>query len=323
MSVATANTSGGEPGEFQQHLADTAALLVEQSLAPSSKATYHRAFKFYQQFGADTFQDPMAHLPISEEKMLLFIAYCFTNKCAVSTTSTYLSALGHFHKIQNLPDVTQLYLVKKAMQGYHRMRPSADNRLPVTMHVMTGLVKSLQFTCTSFFERVLIKTMYLLAFHAFLRVGEFTSSNKNMPILQRHHVLELNLAQGYMDLVLENYKHSKGKKYTLRIKCINHEQDLCPVHAIHAYIELTNNQSGPLFAFMNQDPVSRAYFTKHLNWSLAWAGFDNKFYKGHSFRIGAATHAASRGYNEEEIRLMGRWNSSAFRKYIRVEMLTR
>ena len=40
-------------------------------------------------------------------------------------------------------------------------------------------------------------------------------------------------------------------------------------------------------------------------------------YKGHSFRIGAATFAAECGFSDAQIRLMGRWQSDAFRKYIR------
>ena len=41
-------------------------------------------------------------------------------------------------------------------------------------------------------------------------------------------------------------------------------------------------------------------------------------YKGHSFRIGAASHAAERGMSDAQIRILGRWKSNAFLKYIRV-----
>jgi hypothetical protein len=44
-------------------------------------------------------------------------------------------------------------------------------------------------------------------------------------------------------------------------------------------------------------------------------------YKAHSFRIGAATHAASRGYSDQDIQIMGRWHSDAFKKYIRIPVL--
>ncbi len=44
--------------------------------------------------------------------------------------------------------------------------------------------------------------------------------------------------------------------------------------------------------------------------------------KGHSFRIGAATFAAERGFSDAQIRSMGRWQSDAFRKYIRTPSLS-
>ncbi|KAK2160937.1 hypothetical protein NP493_1618g00010 [Ridgeia piscesae] len=44
-------------------------------------------------------------------------------------------------------------------------------------------------------------------------------------------------------------------------------------------------------------------------------------YKGHSFRIGAATAAADSGLSETQIQTMGRWKSSAFKRYVRIPVL--
>ena len=38
----------------------------------------------------------------------------------------------------------------------------------------------------------------------------------------------------------------------------------------------------------------------------------------HSFRIGAATRAAVKGYTAEQITVFGRWRSNAYMSYIRV-----
>ena len=47
-------------------------------------------------------------------------------------------------------------------------------------------------------------------------------------------------------------------------------------------------------------------------------GLDTNRFKGHSFRIGAASEAARLGYSDAQIRLMGRWWSDAVRRYIRL-----
>jgi hypothetical protein len=73
---------------------------------------------------------------------------------------------------------------------------------------------------------------------------------------------------------------------------------------------------------MDGTPVTRQFFNQQLTYSLKWAGLHNDRYKGHSFRIGAATTAAAMDTPEDTIKRMGRWHSDAFRKYIRIPALS-
>lgn len=66
---------------------------------------------------------------------------------------------------------------------------------------------------------------------------------------------------------------------------------------------------GPLFRYLDGCPVSCPFVSKSL---------DPKQYKGHSFRIGAATHEAQVGISENAIQNMGRWKSDAVKRYIRI-----
>ena len=59
-------------------------------------------------------------------------------------------------------------------------------------------------------------------------------------------------------------------------------------------------------------PVSRSFFTEHLNKSLSWAGLPTTIYRGHSLRIGRATTGAMAGVSAEDIQCMGKWKSQAF-----------
>ena len=57
---------------------------------------------------------------------------------------------------------------------------------------------------------------------------------------------------------------------------------------------------------------------------LEQAEINQSWYCGHSFRIGAATTAASRGGEDCIIETLGRWESLAYLQYVRIprEQLT-
>jgi hypothetical protein len=61
--------------------------------------------------------------------------------------------------------------------------------------------------------------------------------------------------------------------------------------------------------------MGKMYFTLHG--ALSFVGLSPMKYKGHSFRIGAATWAMQLGKSDAQIRSSGCWHSNAFLKYIR------
>ncbi len=92
---------------------------------------------------------------------------------------------------------------------------------------------------------------------------------------------------------------------------------LCPVAATLAYLALRGNSPGFLFKFRDGRPLTKARFVEAVRSALATAGLNPKDYAGHSFRIGAATTAHSRGLNDSTIQTLGRWSSSAYLVYIK------
>ncbi|RXN07697.1 tyrosine recombinase [Labeo rohita] len=72
----------------------------------------------------------------------------------------------------------------------------------------------------------------------------------------------------------------------------------------------------PLFLTENGKMATRLWFNKHFLKVLSASGISPEHYSLHSFRIGAATSAASAGISDETIRVMGRWSSEAYRLYI-------
>ena len=86
----------------------------------------------------------------------------------------------------------------------------------------------------------------------------------------------------------------------------------CPVKLVCNYLRIRGYAIGPLFVFPDKSPMSRSYFATQLSACLSHAGHDPSIYKCHSFRIGAATTAATRGFTDVQIQAMGDGNRLFF-----------
>ena len=93
--------------------------------------------------------------------------------------------------------------------------------------------------------------------------------------------------------------------------------DLCPVAAMLNYMVRRGKQPGPIFLYQDHRPLTRARLVAELRDALQAAGFDSRKFAGHSFRIGAATTASLQGIQDSTIKMLGRWQSSAYTIYIR------
>ena len=93
---------------------------------------------------------------------------------------------------------------------------------------------------------------------------------------------------------------------------------LCPVSALLSYLTLCGNSPGPLFHWQNNTPLSKPKFVDHVRQALLSANFLAHLYAGHSFQIEAATTAAAAGIKDSTIQTLGRWKSSSYLLYIRL-----
>eukprot|EP00731_Ephydatia_muelleri_P013916 Em0007g1226a len=105
----------------------------------------------------------------------------------------------------------------------------------------------------------------------------------------------------------------KGVKVYLGVTGVT----LCPVASILSYMVSRGSRTGPFFSFSDQRPLTRDRLVKEVCQAMRTSGIDDKLYSGHSFRIGAATTAASCGLQDSLIKTLGRWESAAYTIYIR------
>lgn len=308
------------PVSAASELATIVSTLVKSSLQPSSLPTYKRAWKLYDQFLHSTFHGVPMGLPISPPNLALFIAYLFDNHYAPSTVKSYVSALGYSHKLSGFPDPSQAFFIMQMLKGYSKLGARLDSRLPITLPILHKIIEAAsRFSCSRY-QICQFQAMCSMAFYAFLRVGEMTSTKRHGPQpLQIHQVVKLvNDSNSIVSLKLtfHDFKHNYNQPPFSIV--ITRAPTFCPVQLMLDYLALRGNKPGPLFMTLLGHPVSRTTFTEQLSLALKFCGLNPARYKGHSFRIGAASHAADRGLSDTQIRVLGRWKSNAFHRYIRI-----
>ena len=149
-----------------------------------------------------------------------------------------------------------------------------------------------------------------------------TSGRSDTSPLQISHISKL--LSSSRDLIafkitFGNFKHT----YNVRPFSIlvSRQPQSCPVELLAKYLTMRGPRPGALFIAVDGAPVSRSHFSNQLSSAIQFCGLSPSVYKGHSFRIGAASHAADKGLSDAQIRLLGRWKSNAFLKYLRTPSL--
>ena len=260
-------------------------------------------------------------LPFLLHHILEFISYKYRSGCAFSTIRSAISALSFIQKSLGFQDVASNFLVQKALLGVKKLKPSKDIRDPITFPMLTKMVDVMHLIFNDCYTVSLLRCMYVLAFRAFLRISEMTFEQKST--VTNHCInlsnISINNRENLLEISFHSFKHkSDDKPFHLVIK--GDPSPYCPVRLLAEYLNHRKYAPGPLFILQNAKPVDRKYFNDKLAFIIQFCGFNksNIHIRSHSFRIGAATYAIQKGYTYEQVEIMGRWHSQAFKRYIRV-----
>jgi hypothetical protein len=75
--------------------------------------------------------------------------------------------------------------------------------------------------------------------------------------------------------------------------------------------------SAPLLVDRDGNVLRRTYFVSTTKLLVSLLGLSSSKFSGHSFRAGSATTGAEVGFDNWEIKMLGRWNSEAYNLYLR------
>ena len=193
-------------------------------------------------------------------------------------------------------------------------------RLPVTPIILQAIKQSLDDHPG--FDSTMIWAACCLGFFGFMRCGEFTLPDaakfeKGKHLAASDVAVDSHTNPSTIAVTLHYSKTDQfGNGATIYLG--RTRNTICPVSAVLQYLAIRPPTEGPLFVLESGAPLTKRVFITRVREALRQAGIDSSNYKGHSFRIGAATTASACGLNEGLIKSLGRWTSAAYQAYIRI-----
>ena len=240
----------------------------------------------------------------------------------VPILASHVSAISYIHKICDVPDPTQHFLVRKLIKCAQNLNKSPDNRMSITKPILLKILSALPHSATDNNNIILLRAVFLLAFHGFFRLGEPVSQN-NLHVSKDIRRADVSFIKNQgVQIILRHFKNMKNNQPITISLTPSKDSSICPVHALQVYISNFGHTNGPLFSFQSGTPVPHSFVITQLKSAIEFCGLNTKFYKGHSFRIGAATEAAKMDFSENYIQQLGRWHSNAIKRYIRINSFT-
>lgn len=296
------------------------------AIAPSTSQVYTTGFNLFLQFllmsgtiATVVFPD----IQVSEDMLILFVAHCYHKQLSYATIKLYLCGIRFMCLKNNIfyPNNANLNRLHALLGGVKRARVKLRNlRHPITFNILKDICVYLRTNNhVQSFEELMLETACTMAFFGFLRCGEFTV-NKEFDHNTNLCVKDLIISDDCVRLHLRRSKTDPFRE-GVTIKLFRTDKFICPYNICSLYVGRRLLQSpspdDPLFIMSNQQALSRAFFIERIKHVLECSGHKSDNYNGHSFRIGAATSAAAAHVEDHLIKILGRWSSDAYCRYIR------
>ena len=293
--------------------------MLTSSLAVSTSLNYSHHIKVFLAF-CNTQSLPIV-FPFDQYLIMTFLLKLHHDGKKHSTLMTYVSAIAFAHKVRGFADPTSTFLFGKFMTGLKKLSANTTARLqPITINMLTELIILVESLSVSEFEKMLLKAIMSVMYHACLRISEVGRSGKANHALASRNVSFItkppSLHPRKMRITLTSFKHSKGPQ-TLEINGAK-DKRVCPVRLLYLFKSMKNHSSRTFFCHEGGQPITRTYMMSRLRELVALSSFSHKRLNTHSFRIGRTTDLVLKGgVSDAYIRHVGRWSSNAYLKYVR------
>ena len=230
----------------------------------------------------------------------------------------YLSAIRYFHIMTGHGDLFTIRSERHQTCAQTSVTPS-----PSPNPSLLQAIKTCWATRAVEPDTIMLWAACCMGLFGFIRVGEFTIKS-TQEVDQQTCLLVQDVAvdsHTNPSMVRVHLKQSKTDplRHGVDIFLGRTDAALCPVAAILAYCAIRPAIVRPFFVVRDGSPLTRDRLVAAVRSALSHAGVDMAHYSRHSFRVGAATTAARAGLSHATIKMLGRWESSAYERYIQTQ----
>lgn len=276
-----------------------------KSLATNTAQQYFRSLKRFDNFMKKYYNKSWKKA--TKKHISNYVVYLKKHKnLKVSTIRSHLSSITFHYQAKYDRDIISSFSVKKLLNYYAKDENCKKTRLPITKKILEKLIKNVKRSSTSRYYRFAFTAIYSLMHFLALRISEIADYSARFS-----HAIKLSDIKigKNIKITIRTFKHSKNSvKYNINnatLKAI-----------LKKWLKLRGNSKGCLFIHKNLVPFSRSFVCRQLKKDIKEIGLNPQKYNTHSFRKGRATFLAQKGYSTEQIAMIGRWHTNAFKTYI-------
>lgn len=308
--------------------------MCDSSISENTRNAYITGFRTFCNFlpSIGIRADDFRPTPITEQTLIYFVTHCFKAlRLSINTIKLYLAAVRFFYVKAGVhcpwstmnETCPRLHTV---LRGIKKQSNTREKRRPITYYILCQLHSILKQGRFGKFIDTMLMSACSLAFFAFLRCGEFTIQNGNQDNMLSLTDITMDSHENKVNAFTLVLKSSKTDPFRqgISIRIFKSGNVVCPVNSMVEYLKIrktwTNGRESPaLFIEECGTPLTRNSFVSKLKQLLHSLGYKDEKYNGHSFRIGAATSAASGNVEDHMIKTLGRWRSDCYNRYIRTD----
>ena len=271
--------------------------IIPECLANASKKSYNNHWASFSKFMFKTFH--LSPMLATSYHVSLYATFLHTCGLKPSTIRSYLSAISFTHRLHGAQDPSDCFHIRKLLEAFKQKscNNNDNDRKPVTRSLLKKMVRQLKFVTHNEYDRWLFNAIFIIMYHACLRVSEVARSSTQEHTLSDKQIF---IKKRRLVLNLKSYKHSNQKTSKINLPAFN-DRDICPVRAYKKYLKLRTRSPGPFFLNENKHVINRNNIAKTMKIVMETLSMNPRHYNTHSFCIGKITDLATTGSSASKL----------------------